>query len=271
MRREAIRLKSEEPHLSDQELTLLANGEAPSQRARELRSHLAACWSCRVRIRDMESTLAELVHVRNQDVDARVPPADGARALLKAQLAALAASLPRRTFVWRTYFRAIPALAAVAIACLSVALGLMFFFERSSPALVLAVPRPNLTPGSVVLISRAEVCAAHPANNRNVPVSTQQRVFKAYGISNVDVRSYEVDYLVTPALGGSDDIRNLWPQSYSATAWNAHVKDDLEERMREMVCSGDLDLATAQREISQDWIAAYKKYFRTDQPLDVRQ
>jgi hypothetical protein len=42
------------------------------------------------------------------------------------------------------------------------------------------------------------------------------------------------------------------------------VKDDLEERLDEMVSTGQLDLTTAQRDIATDWIAAYKKYFRTD-------
>jgi|HubBroStandDraft_4_1064222.scaffolds.fasta_scaffold56548_1 hypothetical protein len=30
------------------------------------------------------------------------------------------------------------------------------------------------------------------------------------------------------------------------------------------VCSGQVDLGTAQREIFQDWVAEYKKYLRTD-------
>jgi hypothetical protein len=34
-----------------------------------------------------------------------------------------------------------------------------------------------------------------------------------------------------------------------------------------MVCRGDMDLATAQRDISSDWIAAYRKYFHSDQPV----
>jgi hypothetical protein len=42
------------------------------------------------------------------------------------------------------------------------------------------------------------------------------------------------------------------------------VKDDLEERLHEMVCTGQLDLTTAQRDIATEWIAASKKYFRTD-------
>jgi hypothetical protein len=34
-----------------------------------------------------------------------------------------------------------------------------------------------------------------------------------------------------------------------------------------MVCQGAVDLTAAQQEIAGNWIAAYKKYFHTDQPL----
>ena len=49
--------------------------------------------------------------------------------------------------------------------------------------------------------------------------------------------------------------------------WNAHIKDQLEDRLHQMVCRGDVDLATAQRDISADWIAAYRKYFHVNDPL----
>jgi hypothetical protein len=83
----------------------------------------------------------------------------------------------------------------------------------------------------------------------------------------LDPRCHEVDYLITPALGGGDDLRNLWPHSYSATIWNAAIRDARESHLRELVCGGNLDLAEAQREIAANWIVAYKKYFRTDVPL----
>jgi hypothetical protein len=54
----------------------------------------------------------------------------------------------------------------------------------------------------------------------------------------------------------------------SATIWNARVKDALEDRLHQLVCRGDIDLPTAQREISSDWIGAYKKYFHTDKPVN---
>jgi hypothetical protein len=92
-------------------------------------------------------------------------------------------------------------------------------------------------------------------------------VFEEYGVTPPEPDAYEVDYLITPELGGATDIRNLWPEPYQDTVWNAHVKDQLEDRLHRMVCRGDLDLATAQRDISTDWIAAYRKYFHADQPV----
>jgi hypothetical protein len=75
-----------------------------------------------------------------------------------------------------------------------------------------------------------------------------------------------VDYLITPELGGVDDIRNLWPEPHSATVWNSYVKDQLETYLHQQVCAGKLNLKTAQRDIATDWISAYKRYFHVDQP-----
>ena len=118
-----------------------------------------------------------------------------------------------------------------------------------------------------MLLSRGQVCRESNTKNKAVPVALRRQVFDEYGIPAAEPSAYEVDYLITPALGGADDIHNLWPQSYAATVWNAQVKDALEDHLRDLVCDGQLDLATAQREIATNWIEAYKKYFHTDQPL----
>ena len=81
------------------------------------------------------------------------------------------------------------------------------------------------------------------------------------GSAEADPRAYEIDYLVTPALGGADDIRNLWPHSHAATIWNAAVKDDLENRLRQMVCQGELDLTEAQRDIASKFDRCLQKVF----------
>jgi hypothetical protein len=97
-----------------------------------------------------------------------------------------------------------------------------------------------------------------------------KRVFEEYGIHDPEPRHYEMDYLIDPDLGGADDPRNLWPQPYSVL-WNANVKDALEERLRELVCTSQITLAQAQRDIAMDWVAAYKRYFHTDRPLAIHQ
>src|SRR4029077_15433286 len=83
----------------------------------------------------------------------------------------------------------------------------------------------------------------------------------------VPVHEYELDYLITPELGGSEDRLNLWPERYGGRVWNARVKDELEQLLPQLVCRGHVDLATAQRDIAVNWIAAYKKYFHTDRPV----
>ena len=95
----------------------------------------------------------------------------------------------------------------------------------------------------------------------------RRKVFEMYGVTPPQPDAYEVDYLITPELGGATDIRNLWPEPYGNTVWNAHVKDQLEDLLHEKVCRGDLDLATAQHDISTDWIAAYRKYFHVERPI----
>ncbi len=161
------------------------------------------------------------------------------------------------------------AMAACAVLALGVATSGLIVKRTGRPRLQAALyymPDSRLTPGATVLLHRSAVCSQSAEGNRSVPVSLQRQVFQEYGIPSADPQAYEVDYLVTPALGGADDIHNLWPHSQSTT-WNAHVKDALEDRLREMVCEGSLDLGEAQQEIATNWISAYKKYFQVDQPL----
>ncbi len=259
-----------ESHIPDRDLLLQLEGELSPGRSEVILSHIADCWKCRARRQRIEEAIADFVNIYQGSMDEQLPPADGPRALLKARMAELASSqapIPRRPWqrIWAT------ALAGF------VALGfaLMVSMTKRLPPIhsdneIVAVPDAHLTPGATLLVSRTDVCAQSNGNNKPVPSALRRAVFKEYGISGADPKAYEVDYLVTPALGGADDIHNLWPHSYSATVWNARVKDALESRMREMVCNGSLELPEAQREIAKNWIEAYKKYFHTDQPLENR-
>jgi len=124
------------------------------------------------------------------------------------------------------------------------------------------LPDSKLTPGVADRrFALQDICTpGFTKTVRNVPKSVKDQVYAEYGIQSHRPGDYEVDHLVSLELGGSNDPKNLWPQSYKTKPWNAHVKDALENRLHEMVCNGELPLETAQHDIATDWIAAYKKY-----------
>jgi hypothetical protein len=93
---------------------------------------------------------------------------------------------------------------------------------------------------------------------RNVPESKKNQVYALYGITRVPY-GYEVDHLVSLEVGGSNSIKNLWPEHYYDPL-GARTKYRLENRLHALVCSGQLALASAQRQEAANWIAAYKKY-----------
>src|SRR4029077_18754254 len=91
-----------------------------------------------------------------------------------------------------------------------------------------------------------------------ISVRVKSQVFERYGIRGTLI-GYHVDHLIPPGLGGSNSIKNLWPQPLGGD-WMNQMKNRLERRLRKLVCSGALDVKIAQQEIARDWIGAYKKY-----------
>jgi hypothetical protein len=125
------------------------------------------------------------------------------------------------------------------------------------------VPRPNpaLTPGVADPAVTQEnigqtICVPGYAKRvRNVSAETKQSVFVAYGIKKGKRDDYEIDHLIALELGGSNDIKNLWPQPEGKKT-GATRKDKVETKLRKLVCTGGLLLADAQRAIATDWYAA---------------
>lgn len=71
--------------------------------------------------------------------------------------------------------------------------------------------------------------------------------------------SYEEDHLISLEIGGNPtDPKNLWPQPYAGTG--ARIKDQVENKLHDLVCAGKLPLADAQKAISTNWYATYQKY-----------
>lgn len=266
-------------HVSDEDILLLADGELASHRASQVRAHLESCWGCRTRMSEMEGTIADFVRTHHCSLDPQLPSDAGSRALLKARLAEAAGTRPGTSWFGRLQFgfsQLVLLYSSAALLLFVVGWTVIRLNSHLPPKTRLVsfksepIPDSLLTPGATRPVMRADICSAgYREMNRAVSPAVQQEVFHKYGIAGARVEDYEVDYLVTPELGGSDDIRNLWPEPYAVTAWDAHVKDALEDRLHQMVCEGKIDLSTAQYEMASDWISAYKKYFNTDKPLAV--
>ncbi len=243
--------------VSDDELMLAAEGELTAQRRREVRAHLETCNACRSRLGQLESVMADFAASYRSVFNPQLPPQDGSAGKLRQALRDTELPAPPRMFNWKW-----------AASAAAIILGILLLKQQlaSQPESDF-VPNPSLTPGETTLVSRKEVCeASAPAGQQAVPEALRIAVFREYGIKNAR-DDYEVDFLITPELGGSASIKNLWPQPYATRAWNAHVKDALEKRLHTLVCSGDLDLSTAQRELATNWVGAYKKYVQRDRPM----
>jgi hypothetical protein len=129
------------------------------------------------------------------------------------------------------------------------------------------VPNPSLTPGASLDVTAADICVpGYSKRVRNVPAAVKRDAYASYGIVSHQPGEYEVDHLISLELGGSNSLRNLWPQSFRTHPWNAYVKDALENELHRRVCAGTIDLAKAQYVISHNWVIGYRAYVHANPP-----
>jgi hypothetical protein len=138
------------------------------------------------------------------------------------------------------------------------------------------LPNSNLTPGvasadvtptniaSTICVSGYTSGRRHD-NGRTVrppesyTESLKRQQISQYGYTDVALGDYEEDHLIPLEVGGDGYAAgNLWPEPYAGTG--ARVKDQLENRLHSLVCSGKVGLLEAQRAIAQNWYAAYRQY-----------
>src|SRR5450432_696753 len=262
-------------HIADDELVLALGAELPPRRERDVQLHLASCANCRARMEQLRNALATFSHAYLDSQEKHNPLSASSRVALKRRIAG--ESLETSPEGPRKFAGGLGWTAVLAASTLAVISFFVFVrFSHREPTQETAtearfarpLPDAQLTPGAVRTVASREVCGSRPdPSTFQIPATLQNKVFQEYGMPDVPPENYEVDYLITPELGGADDIRNLWPEPYADTEWNAHVKDQLENYLRDQVCEGRMNLSTAQRDISVDWVSAYKKYLHTNSPL----
>ena len=125
-------------------------------------------------------------------------------------------------------------------------------------------PDQAMTPGVVdPSVTTAMICAKGGYTNiagvRHVTAATKRKVLQEYGYT-ADWGSTEVDHRLPLILGGSNDIHNLWAESYLTAELNAHRKDHAEVATWHAVCEGKITLPEAQALFLGDWVDAYTRF-----------
>lgn len=267
----SIETTKSQGHSPDRELLLLLERELPRERAAAVGDHVAGCVECRGRLARLDSILRGVRDDRRQALDSLLPPRAVARDRLADGIAqaGVNARILGRGSPWDSSM----ALATAVLAVLAVFFALSeHYLQGTAPEAYRAAsvfsPNPQLTPGLTNASSRADLCQSDGVPSA-APVDRQValEIFRAHGVPDPSPMAFELDHLVPPELGGVTAAGNLWPQSYDVRPWNASAKDALEDRLLQLMCQGQVPLETAQAEIADDWVAAYKKYFRTAEPL----
>ena len=263
-------------HLRDDVLQRFTDHELDARRQKTVEAHLADCRVCRERLARL-SAVADLFEVSDRSTDDDAEWLERAKDRLRHDLKRAA---PSSRPLWIGHAGTATTAIGLASAAAAVFAAVLYLRAPALGPLVPPTPTPvtdaamlpivSLTPGATWDVTVEELCAAKAREQRPVSDAVRASVLHDYGMDRVPPAEYELDYLVTPDLGGAPDAKNLWPQRYGSTTWNPQVKDQLEHRLSHMVCAGTVALVTAQRDLATNWISAYRKYFKSDVPLDVQ-
>jgi len=128
------------------------------------------------------------------------------------------------------------------------------------------LPNPNITIGKSRDLTLEVICTTKwGKDHRAVTDDMKNQVYVAYGLTNhvgecaQSPRGCEVDHLISRENGGADAVENLWPQHYGG-ACGAEKKDQLENVIHKLICSGKLAIQQGQDALSKNWIDSYAKY-----------
>lgn len=112
-----------------------------------------------------------------------------------------------------------------------------------------AVTQSNIH--STICVSGWTKTIRPPASYTNALKKKQLRSY-----SDKKPGDYEEDHLISLEIGGAPrDPKNLWPEPYPS----ARQKDQVEDKLKRLVCSGQVSLAYAQACIRKNWQACVKK------------
>lgn len=133
------------------------------------------------------------------------------------------------------------------------------------------LPNVKLTPGAVnPAVTQANIhtniCVVGWTAKVRPPVSyTNQlkynQLHSGYNLNgDLNMKDYEEDHIVPLEVGGNPSSPlNLFPEPHNIK-YGSYVKDQLENQVHRLVCSGQISLKTGQSVFLTNWEKGYKKY-----------
>jgi len=124
------------------------------------------------------------------------------------------------------------------------------------------IPNRVLTPGDIASTDVDVICQKdYPAKSRRVSNSLREKVYTLHKVQKSQCRGdCKIDHLVPLAIGGSNDIKNLWAHEYGAD-YSVHEKTRLEVLMRKKVCTEGMPIQQAQACFVWDWTQCYEFFY----------
>jgi len=215
-------------HPENEQLLRYADGELPARTAGKIRSHVGACWQCRVELDELEETISECVRYRKNILQPYLPSPPAPWFDIYQGFARIDAS-SEPDFFYRARQRVIRAMQvpafgvkgwAAAAVVLMVVVGLLYRFGQA-PAVE----------ASELLQKAVAAATAQPAKPRVIQIRTRQhRVTRLAGTKTATTAdANELQALFLAAKFDWDDP--LSARSYQA--WRNQLTDKKDEVTRE--------------------------------------
>lgn len=119
-------------------------------------------------------------------------------------------------------------------------------------------PDPVCTPGGITealgATDVAPVCLAMAQPRAMVPSDAAREILAAYGVSDEDTHDFDLDFLIPPALGGANDVSNIWPVPRADRV--SDLKQQTDDALRAAVCAQRVGIPAAQFAVASDWTTA---------------
>lgn len=126
------------------------------------------------------------------------------------------------------------------------------------------LPDPTCTPGAIdPAVTQANIdstiCMTGYTSTVR-PSSSITAAFKTLSVAQYGLsynKTTEYDHLISLELGGTNSVKNLWPeQNRSAATGTTNPKDSIENRLHKSVCAHQVTLSAAQHAIAVNWTTA---------------